>query len=222
MDRSDDVAALVADGVEAERVGLFADAESAYRAAWEAAEAAHERCIAAHHLARAQPDPDTRLGWDREALRWAADSDRELVADFLPTALVAAAASARAADDPLAARDWYIDAAQHIRAADSSGDHDDALRAAIADGLIATAEPTTLTEALRSLGRARRYAALTSVLPRYIDWVLDDDVTGLVEAIDAALATDGISAADHRALVAALPTHATNDVAGADDVAFQL
>lgn len=70
-------------GIEAERNGEGDEATARYAEAWEAATGPAERCVAAHYLARVQPDAAGRLHWNALALDLAR-TDGELDA-FIPS-----------------------------------------------------------------------------------------------------------------------------------------
>ncbi|MFW0796530.1 hypothetical protein AAFP30_22165 [Gordonia sp. CPCC 205515] len=185
MSRLDDVLAWCERGVTAESVGLFADADIAYRNAWNAALEPYERCLAAYHLARVQPTPGQQLDWNRIALDHASTADPKAVAEMLPSLQLAAASAARAAGDVSAARRSYIAAAQaHSQESDSTSGP---MTAAIVDGLVATEDPSPVGQTLREIGRARRYGALSALLPGYVEWVVDktpDDLISIVNHLE--------------------------------------
>lgn len=59
---------LCAEGMEMEGKGDFAASLQLFTAAWDIAANDAEKCIAAHYLARRQPDAAAKLQWDNTAL----------------------------------------------------------------------------------------------------------------------------------------------------------
>ncbi|MFW0783851.1 hypothetical protein AAFP35_04970 [Gordonia sp. CPCC 206044] len=202
MSRLDDVLELCQRGVSAESVGLFADAAAAYRNAWDAAEEPFEQCVAAYHLARTQSSADKRLEWSQSALDFALACDPGSVRDLLPTVQVAAAAAARDSGQSDTAQRWYREAAELVR---NSPAHDgSALRAAIADGLSATAPTHPITDKLREFGYKREYHALNTLLPAYVASVIDGRDDSIARAAATLAQESGIAPDQERSLATAI------------------
>lgn len=203
VNQSDDVLSLCARGVQLERVGLVSEAADQYQQAWKAAESPDERCVAAHHVARVQESADSRRTWDQTALEWLDMCDPTLIEEFAPVVQAAAATSARIAGDSAAAQQWYRQAAASARTLVDSADRA-ALRASVADGLLATSGDNPVVQFLARLGDERRFAALSVLLVGYVDWVVEDTTSGLIDAAKSLVARDGISQDECAGLIGAL------------------
>ena len=83
------VVQMCAEGMQLEGQARLGDARLTFEKAWRLAESAYERCIAAHYLARHQPNPDATLEWNLRSLALAdevrAGGGGELVAGFYPS-----------------------------------------------------------------------------------------------------------------------------------------
>ena len=83
------VVQMCAEGMQLEGQARLGDARSAFEKAWRLAESAYERCIAAHYLARHQPNADATLEWNLRSLALADEvrqgGEGELVAGFYPS-----------------------------------------------------------------------------------------------------------------------------------------
>jgi len=82
MDPDNPVIRLCVQGVEAEQQQRLDDARALYENAWRAARNDVEACIAAHYIARAQPEPMQMLWWNQIALARADASRDEYVRSF--------------------------------------------------------------------------------------------------------------------------------------------
>jgi predicted negative regulator of RcsB-dependent stress response len=85
VDPSNPVIAAIGRGTAAETTGDIDAARQAYEQAWQAATDDFERCVAAHYVPRTIDDPEERLQWNEDALRFADAVDDERVAGFYPS-----------------------------------------------------------------------------------------------------------------------------------------
>ena len=85
MDPNNPVVKLCAQGMEEEGKGNAAKAANLFQQAWEQSTNDFERCIAAHYLARHQPNADLALRWNQEAMDCANRVADGSVAEFLPS-----------------------------------------------------------------------------------------------------------------------------------------
>jgi len=85
IDPHNAVVKLCAEGIAAEMGGRTEEAGKLYEQAWNVCTDAYERCMAAHYVARIQATSQERLRWNREALRYAGEVDREKVRTFYPS-----------------------------------------------------------------------------------------------------------------------------------------
>lgn len=87
IDPDDPVVQLCIAGMTAEGAGDLDAAAARFRDAWDAHRTAYQGCIAAHYLARHQPDDTAALEWNRTALRLAEQADAEGadIAGFIPS-----------------------------------------------------------------------------------------------------------------------------------------
>lgn len=88
MDQPSPTVALCIQGTEAEYGGNPAEAARCYQAAWDAAQDDYDACVAAHYLARYQPDPAAVLHWNQVALAHAEATDDARVQEFYPSLYV--------------------------------------------------------------------------------------------------------------------------------------
>jgi len=103
MDPNNPVVRLCAQGMEAESRGRTDDASALFERAWAARTDDYEGCIAAHYVARHQPDDEATYRWNLTALTLADRSERE--ADgFYPSLHLNMASSYQALGDHTAAR----------------------------------------------------------------------------------------------------------------------
>jgi hypothetical protein len=85
MDPNNAVVTLCVQGMQAEADGDPGRAARIFTAAWEAAGDDYERCIAAHYVARHQPNPAATLEWNARCLALADAVGDERVAGFYPS-----------------------------------------------------------------------------------------------------------------------------------------
>lgn len=88
MDTNNPTIQLCLAGNRAEFDGRINDARALFRQAWEAAQDDYEACIAAHYVARHQPNPEDTLHWNQVALARAQAVDDERVQSFYPSLYV--------------------------------------------------------------------------------------------------------------------------------------
>jgi len=85
MDTDNPVIQLCMAGSQAEFQGRHADAGRLYAQAWAAAGDNFEACIAAHYVARFQPDAQATLHWNQIALARAEAVNDDRVDPFFPS-----------------------------------------------------------------------------------------------------------------------------------------
>ncbi len=88
MDTTNPVVQLCSAGTQAEFDARPDDACRLYVAAWEAATDDFGACVAAHYMARCQPDAQARLHWNQIALARAEAVGDERVQPFMPSLFV--------------------------------------------------------------------------------------------------------------------------------------
>ena len=88
IDPNNPVAKLCADGMQAEGEGDHRKAQDLFLQAWEVASDAFEACIAAHYVARHQPNPEETLRWNQVAWRLARAAGDDRCAGFVPSLLL--------------------------------------------------------------------------------------------------------------------------------------
>jgi tetratricopeptide (TPR) repeat protein len=114
MDPNNPVVKLCAQGMEEESKGNPSGAAECFRQAWDQSAADYERCIAAHYVARHQPDFELVLYWNQLALDCALRIADSTVADFLPSLYLNLAKSHEDLGHTEDARRLYQRAADHI------------------------------------------------------------------------------------------------------------
>ena len=85
MDPENPIVKLCAEGMAAEAEGRHDDARALFQRAWDGSTDDYEACIAAHYLARHQPNPEETLRWNRESLDRAERVGDDRVAGFYPS-----------------------------------------------------------------------------------------------------------------------------------------
>jgi tetratricopeptide (TPR) repeat protein len=88
MDPNNPVVHLCSEGMLAEGEGRFEDARSLFEQAWASRTDDYDACIAAHFMARHQPNDADALAWNEEALRCASAVDERRVRAFYPSLLL--------------------------------------------------------------------------------------------------------------------------------------
>jgi hypothetical protein len=104
LDQTNPVIRLCIEGTQAEFAGRPDEARRLYEPAWEERTDDYEACIAAHYVARVQPDPEQRLRWDREALTRAEVVGDDWVKDFFPSLCLSLGHACELAGQPAEAR----------------------------------------------------------------------------------------------------------------------
>jgi hypothetical protein len=115
---------------------------TAFERAWEARVDDYDACIAAHYLARVQPDARSALEWNRRALAHARLVDPERVRGFMPSLHLNVGKALEDAGELEAARAAYLEASACLDALDDDG-YGAMVRRGVASGLerSAAAEP---------------------------------------------------------------------------------
>ncbi len=85
FDKENEVVRLCAQGMEMEGQGKLREAARLFNEAWQKASDAVEKFIAAHYVARHQPDVWAKLNWDLQALRYALQVKDDAVQSVLPS-----------------------------------------------------------------------------------------------------------------------------------------
>jgi hypothetical protein len=132
MDPDNQVVRLCMRGMEAERAQRPDDARALFEQAWEARSSDYEGCIAAHYLARQQPDDDAAFRWNLTALRLAgsAEATDDEVRGFYPSLHLNMASSYQLLGDRTAAN-AHLTAADRRIAAVPDGPYKDMVRTGI-------------------------------------------------------------------------------------------
>lgn len=134
MNPDNPIIRLCTQGMLAESQGRLAEARDLFRAAWEQAGDDYEACVAAHYLARHQPDAEQTLYWNQECLRRADAVGDERVAGFYPSLHLNLARAYTDLGRPDEARQQFQLASAHL--ADlPAGEYADWMRSAVAQGL---------------------------------------------------------------------------------------
>lgn len=137
MDTDDPAVALCAEGMRAEAQGDPAAARAAFGRAWEASVDTYGAVVAAHYLARHQPDAADTLRWNRRALDLATDLEPATIAPLLPSLHLVLGASLEETGDRAAAREQFL-AAERATASLP----DDAYAVMVRDGITRGLERT--------------------------------------------------------------------------------
>lgn len=114
MDPNNPVVKLCVEGMRAESEGLYDDARLLFEQAWEASTNDFEACIAAHYVARHQPDPQATFWWNHEALRRAEAANDDRVFEFYPSLYLNLGHSYELLGDPVEACHHYTLAANQL------------------------------------------------------------------------------------------------------------
>lgn len=107
IDPNNLIVQLCAAGMEAEGEGRMADAAALFVRAWETAQDDFEACIAAHYVARHQPDAAQTLHWNRVAVERATSADQGRVRSFYPSLYLNLGHSHEMLGDEISARRCY-------------------------------------------------------------------------------------------------------------------
>lgn len=85
MDPNNPVVKLCVEGMRVESEGHYDDARRLFEQAWQASTDDFEACIAAHYVARHQPDAQATFWWNQEALRRAEAAGDDRVLGYYPS-----------------------------------------------------------------------------------------------------------------------------------------
>lgn len=110
-DMENPVIKLCIAGTQAEFQGKIQAAAAFYMQAWQAATDDYEACIAAHYVARFQPDAAETLRWNQTALLHADAVEDEQIKDFYPSLYLNLGRSYALLGEPLEAQKYYALAA---------------------------------------------------------------------------------------------------------------
>jgi tetratricopeptide (TPR) repeat protein len=132
VDAANPVVKLCAEGMMAEGRGQPDEAHDLFARAWAASSDDFEACIAAHYLARRQPNPQETLRWNRESLARANAVGDERVRGFYPSLYLNMGHSYDVLGDWDEARRYY-----DLAAASADDLHDDGYGAMVRRGIAA-------------------------------------------------------------------------------------
>ena len=85
MDKNNQIIKLVQEGMKVEKEGKIDLTQKIFMKAWNAASNDHEKCIAAHFVARNQDNPEETLRWNLEALVRAEKASSEEIKSYYPS-----------------------------------------------------------------------------------------------------------------------------------------
>jgi len=133
MDPNNPIVQLCAQGMMAEGEGRPEDAKALFMEAWEKAANDYEAAMAAHYVARHQPDLQEALHWNRMAVERAEISQDEEINDFYPSLYLNLAHSYEHLADFAEARRYYDRAAAAVESL-PAGPYTDLVRRGIQGG----------------------------------------------------------------------------------------
>jgi hypothetical protein len=107
MDPNNPVVKLCIAGMQAEGAGNHELASSLFVQAWNVAGDDYEACVAAHYLARHQPNLEETLRWNQESLRLDEAVGDDRVRDFVPSLLLNVGHSYEILGNTVEARRYY-------------------------------------------------------------------------------------------------------------------
>ncbi|HRW48204.1 MAG TPA: hypothetical protein P5333_11835 [Caldilinea sp.] len=107
MNSDSRVVQLCIAGSQAEFDGRRDEAARLYAAAWDAATDDFEACVAAHYMARFQPDAQATLHWNKVALARAEAVNDERVQPFFPSLYLNLGQSYEDLGQPTEAQQYY-------------------------------------------------------------------------------------------------------------------
>ena len=108
MDPNNPVVKLCVEGMKVESEGRKDDARLLFEQAWEASTNDWEACMAAHYMARHQPDTQATLHWNQEAVRRADAVKDDRVREFYPSLYLNLGHSYEELGDALKACHYYM------------------------------------------------------------------------------------------------------------------
>lgn len=119
---------LCIESTRAEFAGRPQEARELAQQAWTLSQGPLEAGMAAHYVARYEPDPHERLRWNQQALSLARQADPDLIAPWLPSLYLNLGRAHEALGDVAAAQSYYALAAE-LGLAHDADDPDAAHRA---------------------------------------------------------------------------------------------
>ncbi|NUP44598.1 MAG: hypothetical protein HOY76_48115 [Streptomyces sp.] len=134
MDPENPVVRLCVQGMTAEAEGRNEDARALFQRAWDTAADDYEACVAAHYLARHQPDPQGTLRWNQECLDRADAVGDDRVRGFHASLHLNMFTAYRALGEPGKAREHLALAAARVGDV-PEGPYGDGIRSAVAEAL---------------------------------------------------------------------------------------
>ena len=193
FDSNNKVVKLCADGMQAEVEGKIAEAHSLFQQAWDIASDDFEAFIAAHYLARNQPDPNDVLKWNLEALNRANKIKGEEIGSHYPSLYLNIGKSYENLNDMKSANENYALAAD-CSSSLLPGKYSDMIRMGIAGGLKRTGTTTfsnaVLDELIDKWCVNKDLKPLGLVLPAYNSNLgTENDLNKLISALSYLSAT---------------------------------
>lgn len=85
MDKNNSIIKLVHEGMKMEREGKIDQAQNLFMQAWDSSSNDHEKCIAAHFVARHQDNFENTLKWNTECLNRADKVPKHKVKSYFPS-----------------------------------------------------------------------------------------------------------------------------------------
>ncbi len=177
------VAELCEQGLAAEGVGRLEHARDLYTRAWDTADDAFSRCLAANYRTRLVETPDERLTWARTSVEYGAlcaESDDARIYPLLPTLHITVAAALYEVGQHDSARDQYLAAARALQVLSDATPQAALLQGVVFEGLKATGytPPGTCHAVERFIDTLERDMALgplAFVLSAYVNGCGTDD-----------------------------------------------
>src|SRR5229473_4781244 len=114
MDPNNPVVKLCVEGMKAESEGRRDDARLLFEQAWEASPNDFDACMAAHYMARHQPDAQATFHWNQEAVRRADAVTDDRVREFYPSLYLNLGHSYEELGDAVKACHYYTVAAARL------------------------------------------------------------------------------------------------------------
>ena len=133
MDPNNPVVKLCVEGMQAESEGRRDDARLLFEQAWEASTNDFDACMAAHYMARHQPDAHATLHWNQEAVRRADAITDDRVREFYPSLYLNLGHSYEELGDAVKACHYYTVAAARLNDV-PTGPYGDLVRGGVTRG----------------------------------------------------------------------------------------
>lgn len=137
MDPENQVVQLCAEGMKAEGEHRQEDARALFERAWTLSTDDYEAAIAAHYVARHQPDAETTFHWNQVALQRATAVGDDRVRGFFPSLYLCLGRSYEQLGNAELARQHYQEAAARLGDL-PPGPYGDLVRGGVADALART------------------------------------------------------------------------------------